>query len=187
MIEKLLNKVPEKYEWRNTTSKKFKYDLYSFFNREEFKTLDCIEIGCAKGHTTLILSKLFNKVYGVNYDSTTDAFNFCKENDCTNVKFFTQDVYTQGFPNVEVDVIMIDAVHTYNAVKSDINNALKMKSKVKKHLIFDDVGILPEVLQCVIDHCNLGIIKPIKKIGCVPGDYFHRPLYDQEGLICIEV
>lgn len=39
MIDELLNKVPEKYQWRNTTSKKFKYDVYNFFNKPEFKDL----------------------------------------------------------------------------------------------------------------------------------------------------
>jgi hypothetical protein len=187
MIDELLNKVPEKYQWRNTTSKKFKYDVYNFFNKPEFKDLSCLEIGCAKGHTTLILSKLFKKVYGINDICTKDALIFCNQNDSHNVEFFNRNVYTQGLPDIEVDVIMIDAIHTYSAVKTDIKNSLNLKSKNKKYIIFDDTGILPEVLTCVEDHCSSGLLKIVEKIGCVPGDTFHRPLYSHEGLICIEL
>ena len=77
IIEELLNKVPEKYQYRNTTSKKFKLDIYNFFNKPEFKELNCMEIGCARGHTTLILSKLFKQAYGINDVDTSDAQKFC--------------------------------------------------------------------------------------------------------------
>ena len=186
-IESLLKLVPEKFEWRNTTSKKFKKDVFNFFNKPEFKELNCLEIGCAKGHTTFIFSKLFNKVYGINHMCTNDAKNFCNDNGSFNVEFFNQNVYEKGLPDVEVDVIMIDEVHTYDAVKIDIENSLKLKSKNKKYLIFDDAGIEPSVLNAVQEFCERGILKIITPIGHVPGDYFHRDLYSEEGLICIEL
>jgi SAM-dependent methyltransferase len=186
-IDKLLNLVPEKYQWRRTTSKKFKKDVFDFFNKPTFKELNCLEIGCAHGHTTLILSKLFKKVYGINNISTEEAKQFCNNNNCENVEFFNQDVYVNGLPNIEADVIMIDAVHTYEAVKMDIHNSLKLKSNYKKHLIFDDTGIEPPVLKAVNDFCDNNILKIITKIGHKPGDFFHRELYSEEGLICIEL
>lgn len=187
MIEELLNKVPEKYRYRNTTSKKFKLDIYNFFNKSEFKELSCMEIGCDKGHTTLILSKLFKQVYAINDTDTSDAQKFCNSNGSSNVEFFLQDVYKYGLPDVVVDVIMIDAVHTYEAVKMDIENSLKLRSNNKKYLIFDDTGICPDVLKIVKEKCDLNILQLITPIGCRPGDTFHRPLYSEEGLICIEL
>ena len=186
-IESLLKLVPEKFEWRNTTSKKFKYDVYNFFNKDEFKNLSCLEIGCAKGHTTLILSKLFKNVYGINDLCTKDALNFCNENGSHNVKFFNRDVYTQGLPDLEADVIMIDAIHTYEAVTIDILNSLKLRSNNKKYLIFDDTGIEPPVLKAVNDMCHNNVLKIITTRGHKPGDFFHRELYSEEGLICVEL
>jgi len=187
IIEELLNKVPEKYQYRNTTSKKFKLDIYNFFNKPEFKELNCMEIGCARGHTTLILSKLFKQAYGINDVDTSDAQKFCNSNDSFNVEFFSQDVYTHGLPDLEVDVIMIDAVHTYEAVTIDILNSLKLRSNNKKYLIFDDTGIEPSVLKAVNDMCHNNVLKIITTIGHKPGDFFHRELYSEEGLICVEL
>ena len=187
MIENLLNAVPEKYQYVKTTSKKFKLDLYNFFNKSEFKELSCMEIGCAKGHTTLILSKLFKQIYAINDIDTSDAQKFCNSNGSSNVEFFSQDVYKYGLPDAVVDVIMIDAVHTYGAVKMDIENSLKLRSENKKYIIFDDTGICPEVLNIVKEKCDLNILQLITPIGCKPGDAFHRELYDHEGLICREV
>lgn len=186
-INFLLSLVPEKMQYRNTTSKKFKLNLYEFFNKPEFKSLNCMEIGCARGHTTFILTKLFNKVYGINDVDTSEAANFCNSNGSTNVEFFAQDVYRYGLPDVQADVILIDAVHTYKAVKTDIENSLKLRSLGKKYLIFDDTGILPEVLQIVKEKCDQNVLELITPIGCKPGDAFHRELYDYEGVICREV
>ena len=160
MIENLLNAVPEKYQYVKTTSKKFKLDLYNFFNKSEFKELSCMEIGCARGHTTLILSKLFKQVYAINDIDTSDAQKFCNSNGSSNVEFFSQDVYKYG---------------------------LKLRSENKKYIIFDDTGICPEVLNIVKEKCDLNILQLITPIGCKPGDAFHRELYDHEGLICREV
>jgi len=186
-IEQLLTLVPEKHEWRNTTSKKFKRDLFNFFNKPEFKELSYLEIGCAKGHTLFIMSKLFNIVHGINESSINDAFTFCTNNGSSNINLHIQDVYINGLPNIEADVIMIDAVHTYEAVKIDIKNTLSLKSKNKKYLIFDDTGIEPPVLNAVKEYCDNNILKIVTTIGHKPGDFFHRKLYSEEGIICKEV
>lgn len=186
-IDRILSLVPEKMQCTYTTSKKFKLDIYNFFDKPEFKDLNCLEIGCAKGHTTLLLSKLFNKVYGINEDSCESASKFCKSNGSQNVEFFVQDVYRMGLPNIEVDIIMIDAIHTYNHVYTDIKNSLKLKSKNKKYFIFDDTGLFPDVNKVVKDMCDQNILKFVKDIGASPTDPFHKPLNGYEGAICVEV
>lgn len=186
-LDTILNAVPEKIQYRNTTSKKFKSDVYNFFNKPEFKELNCMEIGCAKGHSTFLFSKLFKQVYAINNVTIQEAQAFCSSNGSHNIEYFTQDVYKYGLPDAEVDVIMIDAVHTYEAVKTDILNTLNLRSKGKKYIIFDDTGILPEVLQIVTEMCDKNVLELITPIGCKPGDPFHRALYSDEGLICKEV
>jgi hypothetical protein len=186
-LENLLSLVPDKLEYTYTTSKKFKTDVYEYFNKPEFKTLNCLEIGCAKGHTTLFFSKLFNKVYGITLGSYKDAEDFCKSNGSLNTEFFSLDVYSQGLPKVNADIIMVDAIHTYDNVQKDIKNSLKLKSQGKKYFIFDDTGLVPEVNKIVKDMCDKNVLRFIKNIGCSPTDPFHKPLKDYEGIICVEV
>jgi len=186
-LEHLLSLVPDKIQFKSTTSKKFKTDVYEYFNKPEFKEVNCLEIGCAHGHTTLLLSKLFANVYGINEDSCNIATQFCKSNGSLNTHFFVRDVYKYGLPDIESDVIMIDAIHTYGHVRTDIMNSLKLKSKNKKHFIFDDTGLFPEVHKVVKDMCDKNVLKFVKNIGCSPTDPFHKPLHDYEGIICTEV
>jgi protein-L-isoaspartate O-methyltransferase len=186
-IDTLLTLVPDKLEFKNTTSKKFKRDMFNFFNEEKFKNLACLEIGCAAGHTTLILSRLFKNVYAIDNKHSEIANQFCKKNGSNNIEFFNTDVYIDGLPDIEADVILIDAVHTYEAVKMDITNSLKLKSAGKKYFIFDDTGTAPQVLFAVREFCAKNIMRIVTSVGCVPGDNFHRPLYNYEGLICIEL
>ncbi len=41
-LTEILEKIPDKFECRNTTSRKFKSDLYEFFNQPEFKDRICV-------------------------------------------------------------------------------------------------------------------------------------------------
>jgi hypothetical protein len=186
-IDEILNNIPDKNEFGWTTSKKFKRELFDFFNSEEFKTKNCLEIGSAHGHTTAVLCSLFKQVYGINVDSTDAAYKTCENFGKTNVTLFVRDVYSAGLPDVVSDVIMVDAVHTTECVLKDVENSLKLKSTDKKYFIFDDVGLIPAVRNAIDILISKNTIKLIKKIGHVPGDKFKRPLSDVEGSICIEV
>ena len=112
-IDEILALVPDKFEHKTTTSKKFKRDVYSFFDKPEFKNKTALEIGSNLGYTTFILSFLFKQVYGINEKEFDKADEFCKRNSRNNVKFFGQDVYKYGLPVDTADVIMVDALHTY--------------------------------------------------------------------------
>ena len=186
-IDEILSLVPDKFEHKTTTSKKFKRDLFEFFDKPEFKDKIGLEIGSNLGYTTFILSFLFKQVYGINEKEFDKADAFCKRNSRTNVQFFGQDVYKYGLPIDSADVIMVDALHTYEAVQTDVYNSLKLNSTGKKYFIFDDVGAYPEIINSLNDLFDKGVIKPIKKIGHSDEEKFTRPLYDWEGVICIEV
>ena len=186
-IDEILALVPDKFEHKTTTSKKFKRDVYSFFDKPEFKNKTGLEIGSNLGYTTFILSFLFKQVYGINEKEFDKADEFCKRNGRTNVKFFGQDVYKYGLPVDTADVIMVDALHTYDAVQMDVYNALKLKSDGKKYFIFDDVGAYPDIINSLNDLFDKNVIKPLIKIGHSDEETFTRKLYDWEGVICIEV
>lgn len=186
-IEKLLLLMPDKIDSLKTTSRLFKNDVYNFFNKPEFKNKIGLELGCYKCYTTIILSKVLKKVYGVNLEHYDSIEPFLKENECTNVEVIIHDIYSNGIPIKSADVIMIDAVHSYDAVKLDIINSLKLSSVDKKYFIFDDYGTAPEIKKAVTEFCTSNVIKVIQKIGHASTDTFTRPLYDFEGIICVEV
>lgn len=188
-LESLLDLVPDKSVDKTTTSKKFKRDVFEFFNKDEFKSLECLEVGCKNGYSTLILTHLFKHVHGVNYDRTKEADDFLRSNGRENYTLYAQDVYKYGFPITKSDVIFIDAIHTYKAVIKDIENSLNLKSEGKKYLIFDDIGLYGEVSAAVKECINHGLISVEKRIGYDPlePNGKHFLMDDFEGLICREV
>lgn len=188
-IDEIIEKTPEKLNFKWTTSRKFKRDMYEFFNAEEFRNKSCLEIGSAYGHTSAVLCSLFKQFYGINIDtvSVSEAIKTCESFGINNFKFYVRDVYVEGLPDVVADVILVDAVHTYSAVLTDVKNSLKLKSDGKKYFVFDDVGLFPVVYNAVAELCSSGVLKAIKDIGHVPGDAFLRPLNCSEGVICVEI
>ena len=82
-----------------------------------------------------------------------------------------------------VDVVMIDAIHEYNQVKLDTENALKLNPK---YIIFDDygVGLFPGVKQYV-DEFIMENNFEIVPVGLEKGKMFKsgERLVDSEGLM----
>ena len=187
-LNELLTLVPDKFEDRTTTSHRFKSDVYTFFKTPEFENKTCLEIGCKSGFTTLFLTHIFKLVYGINYDTVVSPDNFLKSHGRKNYELFAQDVYKFGLPVTHSDVIFVDAVHTYNAVLTDVENSLKLMSSGKKYFIFDDIGLYPEVKGAVDVMVEKNILKVERRIGYSPfGSNFVGYLTDYEGVICSEV
>lgn len=136
--ETLLEGLPDKTVYKNTTSLKFKEDLIDFF--EDKKLGICLEIGTNHGHTTFILSHLFEQVYTV--DLHPQNISAAKEVNSTrdNITYITGDAYSADtYKDIpKVDVAFIDCVHTYKAVMEDIQTALDKCSSEGMYLIFDD-------------------------------------------------
>ena len=192
----LLDSVPDKFEYKITTSKKFKSDLIDFLG-DRFKNKNIMEIGCSLGHTSYILSNHFNHVTAVD-NHPTDIESAKKFNkDKKNVTFVRRDVYsdpwnvtpgTQSFLiPTKFDVVFIDCVHDYVHVQSDILNSIKYFNKPL--LIFDDYGLFPtKVKKCIDDFVENNRLKVIKKIGHKKGVIFpntaYKVLKDYEGIIC---
>lgn len=137
-MQSILDRIPDKTEYKNTTSLKFKSDLIEFFKDKDLKT--CLEIGTNHGHTTYILSHLFEQVYTVDlHQSNIDIakeFNSSRN----NITFIVGDAYKTGtYKDVpSLDVAFIDCMHTYDGVLSDIQTALDRCSSNGIYLIFDD-------------------------------------------------
>jgi ubiquinone/menaquinone biosynthesis C-methylase UbiE len=141
MNYKILNEIPEKnLEFKSTTSKKWKHDLLNFF--KDKTTDNCLEIGTNLGWTSLALSSIFNQVYTIEQNKTilSRAKTHCKI--ANNIEFIEGDAYSDftymSLPNY-FNLVVIDCVHTYEAVISDINRALSFKkSDSPIYIAFDD-------------------------------------------------
>jgi hypothetical protein len=189
--EVLLAGIPDKSEWRTTTSHKFKTDLIEFFSDEKYGDETALEIGTHMGHTTYVLSHLFNNVITINKNPIDENY-FCVGID--NIQYLVMNSYRpQGWPHWDwrkVSVCLIDAGHVYDAVKLDIQNALKLPKK-NKFLIFDDFGKENNgVNQAVEEMVWLGHMDIVAYIGHEKGDVIKTDgqkdlvFTDYEGVIC---
>lgn len=188
-LEEILQKIPDKFEDRWTTSKKFKIELFKLFNNVEFKEKRCAELGSYDGHTTLLLCNIFKHVTGfeLGQDHIEKSILFLESNNIKNYTLIQTDLYNGRFPTLEeTDVFFIDAIHEYETVRIDTKNCLNTKSKSKKYIIYDDYGAFPGVKTAIDEFIKNGILSIYKKIGYEPNSKFTRKLYDYEGIICVE-
>ena len=179
--------IPDKTEFKDTTSLKFKQDVAEFFKDKNLNT--CLEIGTNKGWTTRILSDLFKEVHTVDYTlPNTEAakFNNSKK---SNIHYYTADAYKRetfaGMP--KMDVVFIDCVHTYDAVLFDINTALSLiDTEQGMYFLFDDYGH-PEstgVKQAILQAIEEGL-KIETYVGQPAGYQYNSATttIDHEGII----
>jgi hypothetical protein len=131
-----------------TCSSKMRTDIADFFvNKRKFKIA---EIGSHKGYSTRILSRLFSKVYAVDNSVEWTEFNKNFNKDITNIEYVMLDIYKNNWDILpdDIEVSFIDADHSYNGCKSDIENSIK-RFKNLKYIVFDDYGVWSGVKQIV--------------------------------------
>ena len=97
-LTEILDKIPDKFECRNTTSRKFKSDLYEFFNKPEYKDRICVELGVYGGHSSYLLSHLFKRVVGfeISEGRINSAKRFIEGID--NIQFVCHNLYSGPLP-----------------------------------------------------------------------------------------
>jgi hypothetical protein len=186
-LQEILSKIPDKFECRNTTSHKFKKDIYEFFNKSEFKDRICVELGVYNGHSSYLLSNLFKQVIGFEISDVriNSARKFVEG--VQNVEFIQHNLYNGPLPIERGDVFFIDALHEYESVIKDTLNCLNnVKSDHKKYFIYDDYGICQPVKKAINDLISEDKIKLVQYVGYEPNKAFTSPLSDYEGIICIE-
>ncbi len=201
-IDEILKDMPDKSEYPNTTSKKFKKDLYNYFSDSKFRGVKAMEIGTHRGHTTKLMSHLFDKVITMNINDKGNDWIPTQEED-KNITYFVNDSYSNrpwpgrgiaGFWNEEieekfrgVEVIFIDCLREYEKVKTDIANSLELKPKQEKYIIIEDYGNekFEGVKQAVDEVCWFGHMEIVKGIGYPAGTQHGTMKYnDWEAVIC---
>ena len=186
----MFDDIPDKTEDKNTTSLKFKKDLFNFFKNKKLKNI--LEIGSNHGWTTRILSDLGESIYSI--DNTQSNIEYCKKNnpDKNNINWICGDAYAnETYLNLPkyFDLVFIDCIHEFQWVIADINRALSFRDPAGKiYLAFDDYAhpISTGVFQAVNEAVKHGL-KIEQYIGEGEGfefgkDFTRRLLRD-EGLI----
>jgi len=164
-----------------TCSNQMRIDLGNFFKGFKGKKYTIAEIGAHKGYTTRVLSTLFDKVYSVDNHLEWTQFSKHYNRDLRNIQYVSFDIYKEDW-NVlpeTIDVVFIDAVHSYHACKSDVLHSAH-RFKQLKYIIFDDYGVWNGVKQLVDEYVKdkkLVIESYIGRVD-VPGPLTH------EGVIC---
>ena len=106
--------------------------------------------------------------------------------DVNNITLVNLDIYSENWNfDKNIDVVVIDAGHTYQCVINDINKVLEyFNSPI---IIIDDYGNPNQDIKKAIDEAvDKEIIKIVKYIGEFPG-YKTKAgwvMNDREGVIC---
>lgn len=167
-----------------TCSDEFREGIKYFFkDKSHYKIA---EIGSHKGYTTGYLSNIFEKIYAVDNSVEWTNFNKNLNKDKNNIEYIHLDIYKDTWDIIpDVDVVFIDAGHSYEKCKSDMYNSIK-NFKNLKYIIFDDYGMWPGVKETVNESLNNNILIFEKYIGLnnVPGPNNKVVKNTSEGIIC---
>ena len=180
----ILNVIDNKGKNKNTTSRKFKYDILRLFG-ESYKNKTMLELGCHQGNTTRVYSECFSKVIAV--ERSEQNIEIAKENcnDVNNVEFINMDVYDKDFKIPNADVVHIDAGHTFQEVVYDIERLSKQLDNPT--FIFDDYGHEGRTVRDAINtKLSDGTIKLVTHIGEDKGYVAanNKTFIGREGVIC---
>ena len=176
--------LPDKPLHKSTTSLKFKQDVYNYFYPMS-RNMNIAEFGSWCGFFTQVFSEMFKKVYSIDY-VRKDCF-LEQTKGLYNVEYIIQDLYGRNNDkmNLDVNVIMIDAVHTCRAVMSDVRLAKHYLKNKKGYLIFDDYGAFEEV-KAAVDQLRREEVIILREVVGHPMGYSYKEghqLKDWEGVI----
>jgi len=167
-----------------TISNTFRSDMQEFFRSKGPVSL--LEIGSYKGFTTRFFSNFCNQVVAVDNNRSHHEHSRSLNKDRENIEYINLDIYKDAwdpvFRRFNINVIFIDADHSYEGVKSDIENSLRFEGV--KYLIFDDYLVFPSVKKAVDEAIESGLLAFEQFCGLheVPGlKGMHRGGF--EGLI----
>ncbi len=128
MIQEILKGIPDKRKYKETTSLKFKEDVYNAF-KEIGKEYTCLEVGTNHGHTTRILSFIFKHVVTLDWREEPNL-RMARElnHDRDNITYIEANAY-RSWKSLNLPVFQvsfIDCGHDYTSVLSDINNCIRL-------------------------------------------------------------
>lgn len=192
-INKILEGIPDKAnEFKDTTSLQWKRDVLEFFIDKQL--YNCLEIGTWIGHTTKILSNVFEEVWSIEFQPQRHerAKQTCAG--INNITLVLGDAYSDvtymNFPK-SFDAVVIDCDHSYEGVIKDINRAASFIGDSNKiYFVFDDFGHSEQTgVNEAVNYALQHGLKLESYIGQPAGSVIYRDngtfftLMDWEGII----
>ncbi|HMO61035.1 MAG TPA: class I SAM-dependent methyltransferase [Ferruginibacter sp.] len=185
-----LENIPDKFEDKRTTTKKFKQDLFDFVNETKVKTI--LEIGCYNGYTAHILHPVLKKMTCVDYNFYCIEKAKKLNTHARNIYYRWENVYNAEWKYGYHDLVIIDCGHSEEHLISDIENTMSVVKS--QYIVFDDYGLFPEVKKVIDRYITENKFLLVKKIGAQPGTLFYmstsnhttedKKLAEYEGVIC---
>lgn len=175
-----------------TTSRAFKRDLASFFCARGADRLVAVELGVFHGHTTAVLAAMFSQVLAVDVEPSYLQVAAAKCAQWRNVFYMAFDTYADPWRILaahRVDVVIIDADHKYEKVRSDTHNVLQHLPSAR-WLVFDDYGVEEDVRLVVHELLEVEALRwcwPMGRGKFGGGWYFDNfgQVNHSEGLLCM--
>ena len=160
-------------------SYKMQLDIDKFFIlNKKFKIADISYNN--KGHSAIVLSKVFSKVFAVG-----NSIVYLNK-DIINIEYVLLDIYQNNWDILpdDIDVAYIDADYSHKGYKNNIDKCLK-KFKNLKYIIFYDYGVWVSMQEIITEFIDNKILNFEINIGIIntPGPYgIINNLH--EGIIC---
>lgn len=186
-----IRRVPDKTQYKNTTTHRFKQDLVNFFLPLELHS--CLEIGTNHGHTAYVMSYVFEKVYSVDHkiENLFKANEICEARE--NIQLTHGNAYDDATYKTipDIDVAIIDCSHIYDNIIQDVGRCVNYFDKKESgtgYMVFDDYGhpTATDVKKAVnFLLANLKGLSLVQFIGETKGYKFNESttLVDAEGVI----
>ena len=108
---------------------KWKSDFIDFFKDDKFKKMNALEVGSSLGHTTRVMSFLFNNVTALDNLEERHVISGKINKDRDNITFRVMDVYNEAWDFENMGVVVIDCIHDYQHVRMDIQNSIDKFNK----------------------------------------------------------
>jgi hypothetical protein len=166
-----------------TVSRKFREDMKNFFAPNKYCFL---EVGCYRGLTAKALANHFIEYLGL--DISRKSLLIARMANLFNrgARFRRFDLYNSDWSTLKfpADIVFIDANHTYECVRQDIKNCIKVYKDA--FVVFDDYGAWEGVHRAVSEAINDHRLEILREIGEKKGELSSiRPNnLGPEGLIC---
>lgn len=164
-LEELLGTLPDKTQDVMTVTHRFRRDLLEFCRMRDCESKVAVEVGCYRGHTTALLSRLFRQVFALDHSGPNLAAARALNANRSNVIYLRVEIYSGaqhfGWADLlaenDIHMAFVDASHLYEHVVSDIHSALRLP--LVETLVFDDYGLIEPVREAVDSYREAGMLE----------------------------
>lgn len=130
----MLNKYPDKSTYKTTITAKLRDLIMTLGSSDK----NYLELGCDVGYTVMSVAKSFKMCCGIDIDNS--RIEVARKHSLKNCEFVTGTA--ASIVKDRWDVVLIDADHSYESVKSDFETVISRLTPGITVIIFHDYGLV---------------------------------------------